>query len=149
MASITFSKQYWRQSYQQQYWMLLIVWGDKKFLVCGLWVNSSHQQGGLLVLCNQNVLLVGDCICMFFIHIRHGHFLWEVWDYIPPWYIQGWPIQGSQHIHSHFCCWRVWLDKILIIQCKLNKHCLCKQWCWYVYWLWWDQQLVCSFLLGD
>ena len=129
--------------------MLLVVWGDKKFLMCVLWENNSHWQGVSLVLCKQNGLLVGYRICMFCIQIRHDHFEWEVWDYILPWCLQGWPTQGSKHIHSHFCCWREWWDKSLINQCKWNEHCLWKWRCWEGVWLWWYQQLVCSFLLGN
>ena len=129
--------------------MLLVVWGDKTFLVCVLWVNISHWQGVLLVLCKKNILIVVDHRCMSFIQIRHNQFGWEVWDYILPWCLQGWPTQGSKHIHSHFCCWRVWWDKSLINQCKWNKHHFCKWRCLKGSWLWWYQQLVCRLLFFD
>ena len=125
------------------------MWGDEKFLVCVLWGNNSHPQGVSLVLCKQNGLLVGNRRCMFCIQIRHNYFKWEVWYYILTWCLQGWPTQGSKHIYSHSCCLREWWDKSLINQCKWNEHRLWKWHCWEGFWMWWYQQLVCSFFLGN
>ena len=142
-----FFQPFWRQICRQQDWMLLVTWGDKKVLVYGLWENSSHHKCVLIVLCKWNGLLVGDHRCMLFIQIRCDHFVWEIWYYIPPWCLQGWPTQGSKHIHSHFCCWRRWWYKSLINQCKWNEGRFWKWLCWEGAWLWRDQQLVCIFLL--
>ena len=120
----------------------------QKILVCVLWGNNNHQQGVLLFLCKRNVMLIGDRICMFCIQLKHDHFGWEVWDYIPPWCPQRWPTQGSKHIHSYLWFWRGWWYKSVINQCKWNKHCLWKRRCWERAWLWWDHQSVCRFLLG-
>ena len=81
-------QQFWIQSCQQQDWMFLVVWGDEKVLVCGLWVNSIRRRCVLLVLCNQNGLLVGDCRCMFYIHLIHNHFGKEFLDFILLWCLQ-------------------------------------------------------------
>ena len=147
MVSIVFSQRFWRQIRWQQDLMLLVVWGDERYLLCLLWGNNIHQQGVLLFLCKQIGLLVGDHIYMFYIQLRYDHFGWEVWDCILPWCLQGWPIQVLKHIHSHFCCWREWWDKILINKCKWNEHRLWKWRCWEGAWMWWDKQLVCKFLL--
>ena len=140
-------QRFWCQSRRQQDLMLLVVWGDKKFLVCVLWGNNSHKQSILLVLCKQSGLFVGYRRCMLCIQIRHDHFGWEVWDNIIPWCLQGWPTQGSNHICSYFFCWRGWWDKSLISKFKWNKHHLCKWHCWEIAWLWWDQQLVCRLMI--
>ena len=141
--------QFWYQSHQQQYWRLSVVWGEEKFLVRGLWRNSSNQKGVLIIWCNWNVLLVVDRRCKFCIQIRHKHFLWEVGDYIPPRYLWVLPSQGSKHIHSRLCCWKEWCDKIWINQYKWTELRLRKWCCWEVYWLWWYQQFVCRFLLDN
>ena len=123
------------------------MWGDNKFLVCFLRGNNIHQQGVLLVLYKKNVLLVGDRICMFCIQLRHENSGWEVWDYILPCCLQVWPTKGYRNIRSNFCCWRGWLYKSLINQCKWNKRYLWKWHCQEGAWMWWDYQLVCRFLL--
>ena len=87
------------------------------------------------VLCNRNGLIVGDRKLMIGIILRHVHLVWEVWDYIIPWCLNGWTTQVSKHMHSHFCCRRELWDKILINQCKCNNHRLRKWRCWEEAWL--------------